>query len=310
MPLHSKSQKNLNARVIILAGSRDFGRCPVASRLPTALWPVAGKPVLQRLLLHLSSQGIKQVAISSNGDTTLLQDSLEATDFIHLRFIHEKLPAGTAGCIRDAFDSDNNTLLIVFQAQTMLPPDINMLINAHKKIRADLTVMLNPPYTNHMTGSNLPGIYICQPTVLGHIPKQGYYDIKEGLIPAMLRAGATVHAAVLAKPAANFTNRQDYLTAMAAYLDSGGNRTSDLPGNRFGGAKNIYVADSAKINPRARIYGPAIVMDNTDISKSAVIFGPAIIGSNRNSKKHPYRKLCNLGWCKNRPKLSLPKLHR
>jgi hypothetical protein len=152
----------------------------------------------------------------------------------------------------------------------------------------NLTVMLNPPYTNHMTGSNLPGIYICQPTVLGHIPKQGYYDIKEGLIPAMLRAGATVHAAVLAKPAANFTNRQDYLTAMAAYLDSGGNRTSDLPGNRFGGAKNIYVADSAKINPRARIYGPAI----------------------RNSKKHPYRKLCNLGWCKNRPKLSLPKLHR
>ncbi|MHC4762652.1 MAG: sugar phosphate nucleotidyltransferase, partial [Planctomycetota bacterium] len=128
MPPHSKSQKNLNAQVIILAGSRDFGRCPIASRLPTALWPVAGKAVLQRLLLHLSSQGIKQVAISSNGDTTLLQDTIEATDSMHLRFIHEELPTGTAGCIKDAFNGDNNTLLIVFQAQTMLPPDINMLI--------------------------------------------------------------------------------------------------------------------------------------------------------------------------------------
>ncbi|MHC4361073.1 MAG: exosortase, partial [Planctomycetota bacterium] len=182
--------------------------------------------------------------------------------------------------------------LIVFQAQTMLPPDINMLINAHKKVRADLTVMLNPPYTNHLTRYNLPGIYICQPTVLDHIPKQGYYDIKEGLIPAMLRAGATVRAAVLTKPAANFTNRQEYLTAMAAYLDSKENRTSDLPGNKFNNAKDIYVADSAKISPRAKIYGPAIVMDNTDISENAVIFGPAIIGSSVEIQKNTLIENC------------------
>jgi len=33
-------------KAIILVGSRDFGRCQLAGRLPTALWPVAGKPVV------------------------------------------------------------------------------------------------------------------------------------------------------------------------------------------------------------------------------------------------------------------------
>lgn len=35
-------------KAIILAGSRDFGRCPIASRLPAALWPVMDR------LVHLS----------------------------------------------------------------------------------------------------------------------------------------------------------------------------------------------------------------------------------------------------------------
>jgi hypothetical protein len=33
-------------KVIIPVGHRDFGRCPVASRVPMALWPVAEKSVL------------------------------------------------------------------------------------------------------------------------------------------------------------------------------------------------------------------------------------------------------------------------
>jgi len=44
-----------NIKAVILAGSRDFGRCPLALRLPTALWPVAGKAVLEHLVVHLAN---------------------------------------------------------------------------------------------------------------------------------------------------------------------------------------------------------------------------------------------------------------
>ena len=45
-------------KVIILAGGRDFGRDLLAADLPTALWPVVGKPALQRLLDSLADQGV------------------------------------------------------------------------------------------------------------------------------------------------------------------------------------------------------------------------------------------------------------
>ena len=51
---HKKSVRRQNIKAIILAGSRDFGRCPLALRLPTALWPVASRPAIE----CLSRQGI------------------------------------------------------------------------------------------------------------------------------------------------------------------------------------------------------------------------------------------------------------
>ncbi|MCX5638271.1 MAG: hypothetical protein NTX52_11355, partial [Planctomycetota bacterium] len=58
-------------KAIILAGNHNFGRCPVGTHLPAALWPVAGKTVIERLLISLANQGIKQVTICSSGDGAL-----------------------------------------------------------------------------------------------------------------------------------------------------------------------------------------------------------------------------------------------
>ena len=43
-------------RVIILAGGRDFGRDLLAADLPTALWLVAGRAVLEPLLVSFPRQ--------------------------------------------------------------------------------------------------------------------------------------------------------------------------------------------------------------------------------------------------------------
>ena len=77
--MHKESVKRQKIKAVILAGSRDFGRCPLASRLHTALWPVAGKPVLERLLQHVSHQGIKQAVICYNGDSSLLTELIRGS---------------------------------------------------------------------------------------------------------------------------------------------------------------------------------------------------------------------------------------
>ena len=49
MAKHRK-HTNQTAQVIISLGQTDFGRCPIGSKRPAALWPVAGATALEHLL--------------------------------------------------------------------------------------------------------------------------------------------------------------------------------------------------------------------------------------------------------------------
>ena len=282
-------------KAIILAGSRDFGRCPLTSRLLTALWPVAGKTALEHLLTSLADQDIKQATICSNGDSPLLEGSIHADNRLELNFLDEPLPVGTAGCIREAtrpeagisdFRFQISNLLIVFPAGMVCPPKIDVLINAHREGQSDLTMMFNPeggrcpPYANSKSLGEPTGIYVCNSAIVEYIPKAGYFDIKEGLIPELLRAGKTVHAATLPNHAGNFRNRQEYLDAIANYLENSPKLDADLKPSKGANSQAVWIAANAKVDATARIYGPAVIMDGACVSNGAVILGPTILGNN------------------------------
>jgi len=251
-----------NIKAIILAGNRDFGRCRLANHLPPALWPVMGKAVLVRLLEHLSAQNIKQAIICSNCNMSLLKQSVRGVDSIEVDFLEERLPLGSAGCVRDAFDGDRNSLLLVCSGTIVSPPTVGQLLELHQNAESDMTIMFKQ--------SGKPAeIYICEPEILDYIPKQGYFDIKESLIPALVGAGKTVKAAVLDQPVYNFRDRRSYLGAMGDLLE----RKESISNS-----KNIYVSGDANIDRDARMFGPVVVMPGATVAAKAAIFGPTIIG--------------------------------
>ncbi|MHC4157765.1 MAG: exosortase [Planctomycetota bacterium] len=276
--LQKQLDKSRDIKAIILAGGRDFGRCPLASRLPTALWPVLGKPVVEHLLQHISHQGIKQATICSNGDGPLLQQSINTCGDIELKFLDEQLPVGTAGAIRDAVADEANALLLVLPANIICPPEIDILVNAHCDGRSEMTVMLNPNDTNRGLLEQASGIYICSPGVLEHIPEAGYFDIKEGLISEMLRASKTIHTEILPNPAGNFRNREEYLEAIAKYLESSPKLNTDLNLWKRTDSQTIWKAADSRIESGACIYGSVAIMEGATILEEAVIFGPTVIG--------------------------------
>jgi exosortase len=269
-----------SVKAIILVGNLDFGRCPLASRLPTALWPVSGKSVLERLLKHLADQGIKKAVICGNGASSLLDKRDLTDDRLALSFVDETLPVGTAGCIRDAVGDGTEELLMVFPASMVCPPKIDLLIKAHHDGQSDLTVMLNPYCQNNTDMDEASGIYVCNPEILEHIPEAGYFDIKEGLIPKMLHAGKTVHAARLPYHAGNFRNRQEYLCAVSGCLENASIMNVDFGPLNRSGSEGVWVGENADIDPEARIDGPVVIMDGAKISSGAVVIGPAILGKN------------------------------
>jgi len=269
-----------NVKAIILVGSRDFGRCPLASSLPAAMWSVAGKPVLERLLIHLADQGIKQAVVCGSGISLLPAEKIIADDRLELSYFDESLPVGTAGCIRGAVSDGTEDLLVVFPASIVCPPEIDVLIKAHRDGQSDLTVMLNPCNEENTNMGQASGIYVCDPCVLEHIPKAGYFDIKEGLIPKMLLADRSVHAVKLPSRALNFRNRQEYLFAVSNYLENDPKLNMDLKHLKKSDSRDVWQADSAMIDPEARINGTVIVMDGVRVSSGALVLGPSILGKN------------------------------
>ena len=254
--------KKPDIKAIILAGNRDFGRCRLSNHLPPALWPAMGKAVLVRLLEHLSAQNIKHVVICSNCNISLLKQSICGVDSIKVDFLEEQLPLGSAGCIRDASDGDRNSLLLVCSGTIVSPPTVGQLLELHQNAESDMTVMFKQ--------SGKPAeIYICEPAILDYIPEQGYCDIKESLIPELVRAGKTVKAAVLDQPVHNFRDRESYLEAIGNLLERKENISN---------SKNIYISGDANIDRDARMFGPVIVMPGATVAAKAVIFGPTIIG--------------------------------
>jgi len=219
------------------------------------------------------------VTICTNGDRLPLWHSIKANN-LDLKLLEEQLPVGTAGAIRDAAGDETDALFVVFPASIISPPKVNMLISAHRKGRSDLTVMFNPSYENGKSVGESTGIYVCETSILEHIPENGYYDIKESLIPEMLRARKTIRAAVLPNHAGNFRDRQGYLSAVADYLENTSLPNADLKLRKRNNTHTIWAADTANIDPTTRVYGPVAFMDGAQISEGAVIFGPTILGRN------------------------------
>jgi len=277
------THSNKQVRAVILAGSYDFGRDPLASRLPTALWPVGTRSVLERSLEHLKSQEVKHVTICSNSDYSSYNRSSDAGSQSSVQFLRESVPLGTAGCIREAAAGRSDDLIIVFSASIISPPQIAPLIDAHFEGQSDFTIFFNPAPADLPRGvvpAEMAEIYVCAPRVLQCIPDKGYCDIKEGLVPEILRAGGNVRAAVLPHHAGNFRDWQGYMHAVADYLGRGPRLEADFGIDSGSSVQNVWVSADATIDRSARIYGPVVIMSGAQISKDAIVFGPTVLGKN------------------------------
>ena len=218
-----------DVKVVIFAGSRDFGRSKLASRLPTALWPVFDRPAIVRMLTNLANQGLTRAVICCNDQASLLRECVAAQNSIDLTIIDEPLPRGTAGCIRDAADGNKDELILALNASMLRPPRIETFLRNHKNDKSDLTVVFEPARKMNGLLGRAAEIYLCEPTVLEYVPKQGYYDLKETLIPALVRAGKNVRVASLQRHTGRFGDEAGYLQAVEEYLAEAERQDVDLP---------------------------------------------------------------------------------
>jgi len=259
-------------KAVILVASRDFGRCPLATRLPTALWPVDGKPALERLLEKLAEQGIREVAVCTDGEGAIPAESVKFDPRLRVSLLNAELPVGTAGAVRDAAARWPDCVLVIVPANIIHVPDINNLVTAHKANSCELTIALNPGH-DQGRGEQSSGIYVAQRSILRHIPPKGYFDLKEGLIPKLVRAGGRIRAVTLPQALGNFRNATEYLQVLSEYLDQ--TQCSETKSS----AQLDEHTESAPVFSQARLVGPVKIMPGASVGPGTVIIGPSFIGA-------------------------------
>ncbi len=270
--------RELALQTTVLVGGRDFGRCSLAARLPAALWPVGDKPVLRRLLDHLADEGIAEATVCCDKDIGASVEAVCADSRLKTTVVIGELTGGTAGCLRDAVASEPGDLLLAFSGSMMVPPPIAGLIEAHRTSGAELSVVFNPAEGRGSSLGPSAEVYLCQPGVLRYVPSGGYSDIKEGLIPSILRAGGKVCPIVLDCGVGNFRDRRGYLGGLETFFRSGVSSDRGYTVCECSGDRPIFKGTDVSVHPTARICGPVALADHARIMEGAVIMGPAVIG--------------------------------
>jgi len=263
---------------VILGGGTDFGRCPVATRLPRALWPVVGRSILEYQLEWLWSQGIRKATVCATGRMALDEYGVRiaAPEGMEVKFASEKMPRGTAGSVKDAARGTHGTVIVI-KAGVVRAGSLKDLLEKHRESGAVLTAFTTEAPGQGKTLLSPAGVYICEAAAIEAIPEEGYQDIKEQLIPGLLRRGLPVGAAWLGEAIVAGRDLEGYLALSARALSAPEELGIDLGGFRKMG-DGVYVGEGASVSEEARLYGPVVIMPEAVIESGAAVIGPSVIG--------------------------------
>jgi|LakMenE18May11ns_1017448.scaffolds.fasta_scaffold9959469_25 dTDP-glucose pyrophosphorylase len=135
---------------LIMAGGKGVRLLPLTIDTPKPLIPVAGTPIIHRILTSLASQGFTEIFISVNYLQEKIRDSIEdGSKFgLTVKYLVEEIPMGTAGAIGLLPKSGFPNGLLVMNADLVVDIDFASLVIEHLKSTNDLTMAVREHQTH------------------------------------------------------------------------------------------------------------------------------------------------------------------
>lgn len=132
-------------KAVIMAGGRGTRLQGVAKDIPKPMVPVLGRPVLQYQIENLKSSGITELILIIGYLGAAVQEYFgDGKDFgVHIEYIVEKVPLGTAGSFFYLKDKVKEDFILVF-GDLILDVDWNRFMAFHRDRRASITLYGHP----------------------------------------------------------------------------------------------------------------------------------------------------------------------
>jgi mannose-1-phosphate guanylyltransferase len=265
---------------IILAGTYPWGN-RVFDRLPRPLLPVAQTPLIRFTLEWLREGGIPAATICANGAIRIIETFLGQGPRLplDLDYYEDRTPRGAAGCARDAALLTDADTFVVADGAIVPVVDLQALLASHRRSRAAVTVVVHEGDAAQGAGTRPPrpaGIYVFERRALDCVPKTGFQDIKEDLIPRLYRAGEKVVAYAVPGACLRVMTPESYLAVNEWMVERVTQHPRNAEGYRVEGT--IFAHPTAIIHPEATLVGPLLIGPLVQVGARAAVVGPASLG--------------------------------
>ncbi|HWL94640.1 MAG TPA: NDP-sugar synthase [Phycisphaerae bacterium] len=268
---------------IILAGAHAWESPAFERSFPRALMPIANRALIDHALQWFQDGGIGDVRICANSDTSRIRQHCNQRDDSSPRisYLDDMMPRGPAGCLFDAAaDLDAATLVVIEAGLIPLGLALNDLVETHLRAGASMTVAAQRQFSrqNDADSAHLTpvGMYAISRSALAHVPRAGYQDIKEMMIPRMYEAGESVLPYITNAPLVRIGGTGSCLSGTGELLSYMQTRLALPDGYTRRGTAIVHAG--ARISPEARLLGPVMIGEETEVLPGAMILGPAAVG--------------------------------
>lgn len=224
---------------VIMAGGKGTRLRPLTDHLPKPMIPVAGRPILERLVLHVVGCGIREIFLSINHLGNIVEEHFGDGERFgcRIRYLRETEPLGTGGSLSLLPEIPEHPLFVM-NGDLVTQMSIGSMLRFHEAEMNSVTIGVREychtvpfgcsqiknrkvvgfqekPILRQMVNT---GIYVLDPRLLERIPAGADFPITN-LFDGCFEAGEPVGAYEIEEDWVDVGQREQLKLARQGYLD-------------------------------------------------------------------------------------------
>jgi len=201
---------------IIMAGGEGTRLRPAFPDAPKPLAPLLGRPVMQRIIELLKTNGITNICVTLRYKPELIESYFgDGSRFgVNIKYSREDMPLGTAGSVAACAEFVGGKDFLVISGDCACDFNLRELMECHVRHGNAVTMALHeyaeplrfglvltdpvgnirsfiekPAWERVVTNRVNTGVYVLSPRILNFVPRNTMFDFAKDLFPLLLRRG-------------------------------------------------------------------------------------------------------------------------
>ncbi len=208
-------------KAVVMAGGFGTRIQPLTNSRPKPMLPIVNKPMMEHTMMTLKDLGITEFIVLLYFKPEIIKDYFgDGSDFgIKITYVVPDDDYGTAGAVKLAQEHIGDDNFIIISGDLVTDFDFQKIFDYHKEKQSKLTITLTsvdnplefgvvianeegkiekflekPSWGEVFSDTINTGIYIIEPEIINHIPKNEAFDFAKDLFPKLMQEGIDLMA--------------------------------------------------------------------------------------------------------------------